>query len=45
MDDPDFPCKKDFGNGKFAYIVSLTFGRARINVAPNCCPMTVDDGY
>lgn len=41
----DFPYRKQIGENRFAYIVLLTYGRARINVASVFAPMSVDDTF
>ncbi len=43
--DLDFPYRKQLDAERFAYIVPLIYGRARINVAPEFSPISVDDGY
>lgn len=43
--DGEFPHRKQLDAERFAYVVGLTYGRARICVAPECNPFTVDDSY
>lgn len=40
-----FPHRKELPEGRFAYIVALTFQRARINVSRSDDPFGVTDFY
>jgi hypothetical protein len=41
--DELFPDRKDFPDGRFAYVTPLTFGRGRINLTTTDDPMFVGD--
>jgi hypothetical protein len=43
--DETFPVRKDFPDGRFAYVVPLTFGRGRICVTTADDPLSVRDGF
>ncbi len=43
--DLDFPHRKQLDAERFAYIVPLTYGRARINIAQMESLISVDDGW
>ena len=45
LDRTEYPGLKDLGEGRFAYLVPLTFGRARINVTTLADPWGVKDFY
>lgn len=45
LPEVDFPHKKDLGNERFAYVIPLTFSRARINVSTLSNPFAVGDFY
>ncbi len=36
---------RDLPDGRRAYIIHLTYGRARICIANKYCPMSIDNSY
>lgn len=45
MNDKDFPHLKTLTNGRIAYVVPLTYGRARINVTTPEAKLFVGDFF